>query len=405
MTSTLWLSFGCLILCATADSRSVTSEVPRDAAPAASASPATMPGDDASRVGAIVDPRVELMSIIARLAGYEEYRERRSESAYSRDVDAHFQPFADHPAIAAARELRRKRSVGYDAVISMAVHISDAVEVKEAVPFDRPGIPLDGRWRPKEARDFLDKARAFVREADFKSFFDAHQELYAAAAANLTRAVGDVDLQSWFDAYFGTRAPGEFRLVVGMLTGGGSYGCRFRRPDGSLEMYSVIGAWQFNRKGVPSWPPATAMTVVHECGHSYCNPLADRHMAKLREAGDKLLKSRTDQMTRQAYGTGETVIYETLVRTVCARYAYATKGEMAGRLAAQHEANRGFVWVGELSDLLAEYEANRERYPTLEAFMPRVVAFVNGYADRAEIQPSGKPGWLDRVFSTSRPAR
>ena len=41
---------------------------------------------------------------------------------------------------------------------------------------------------------------------------------------------------------------------------------------------------------------------------------------------------------------------------------------------------RSFSWTPQLSELLEEYEATRKRHKTLEAFMPRIVAFFDDYA-------------------------
>jgi hypothetical protein len=51
--------------------------------------------------------------------------------------------------------------------------------------------------------------------------------------------------------------------------------------------------------------------------------------------------------------------------------------------------------LDELFELLAEYEANRTRYPTLRSFMPRFVAWVDDVAPRA--------GAAHDAFITSRP--
>jgi hypothetical protein len=51
------------------------------------------------------------------------------------------------------------------------------------------------------------------------------------------------------------------------------------------------------------------------------------------------------------------------------------EGEEAARRAIQAEKRNGFLWMPEMSDLLAEYEAHRDQYPTLEDFSPRLVAF------------------------------
>src|SRR5262245_16521587 len=71
------------------------------------------------RVG--VDPRVELMSIIFRLAGNSEYNQGVLKS-YLDDIDAHFGPHKDHAAIKFATKLRQTRGVSFDAVMGMAIH-------------------------------------------------------------------------------------------------------------------------------------------------------------------------------------------------------------------------------------------------------------------------------------------
>ena len=58
-----------------------------------------------------VDPRVELMSIVYRLAGNPEYNMGNAASPYSRAVDEH------------AQLLRQRRVISFDAVMSMAVHL------------------------------------------------------------------------------------------------------------------------------------------------------------------------------------------------------------------------------------------------------------------------------------------
>src|SRR4051812_15481699 len=92
-----------------------------------------------------VDPRVELLSIIFCLAGNPEYGKGRVAS-YSKDVEAQFAPFREHKVIRLASELRRPRGVSYDACMSLAVHLSDADELKLCVPLEPWPEALDRRW-------------------------------------------------------------------------------------------------------------------------------------------------------------------------------------------------------------------------------------------------------------------
>ena len=88
-----------------------------------------------------VDPRVELMSTIFRLAGNSEYNQPSSKSPYADAVDAHFGAFRQHGAVAMARELRQTRGVSFDAVMSLAVHLTDADTLAELGPVNTNAMP------------------------------------------------------------------------------------------------------------------------------------------------------------------------------------------------------------------------------------------------------------------------
>lgn len=337
--------------------------------------PATQPAAQA-----VVDPRVELMSIIFRLAGNSEYNMPVSKSPYADEVEKQFGPFREHPVVQKARELHGSRGISYDAVMNMAVHLTDAVGLKERIPLHKPGTGLDSRWTVTEARDFLSKSRSFVKDAKFAEFIEQHREFYAAASARFGEALGTESLKGWFDAYFGRKSPVEFHVIVGLLNGGGCYGPSLKSAGGPTDMYAIIGAWKFDGKGLPIWESDIIDTVVHEYCHSYTNPLVEAHLNEMRKAADKIHRTCAAQMSRQAYGTAETLLYESMVRACTVRYLRVNVGRLAGWKAEKAEAGRGFVWVGDLAKLLEQYEKDRKTYPNLEAFMPKVVDFFNQYA-------------------------
>lgn len=344
-----------------------------------------------NRIATRVDPRVELMSIIFRLAGNPEYNQPNSKSAYSDEVDAHFGKFRDHAVVQTARNLRRTRGVSYDAVMSMAVHISDTVTLEERIPFDKKPQRLDQRWQADQARDFLEKARDFVRESKFNQFVADHRELYTAAAARLEKRISQRDYIGWFDAFFGARAAAKFVAIPGLLNGGGSYGVGIRFPDGAEEITPVLGMHQFDDDGVPIVDENISGLVVHEFCHTYTNPLIDKHADALKKAGVRLYSHYAAVMKKQAYGNWKTMLYESLDRACTVRYHIATDGPEAGRKSALYHEARRFKWTGELSKVLAEYEANRDRYPTLDDFMPKVIAFFDQYAQKYEQRVANAP--------------
>ena len=338
-----------------------------------------------------VDPRVELMSIIFRLAGNGEYRRGRVAS-YTADVDKHFGPFKGHAVVKLAARLRRKRGVSYDAPMSLAVHVTDALSLKEKIPF-RPHPPrLDRRWRLAEVREFLKEARLFVKASKFKQFIDAHQGLYDKAAERMRQTVAKHAHLDWFDRFFGKRPGARFHLALGMLNGPCCYGAGITVGK-TEQLYCILGVWRCDKEGVPRFPKSVVPTIVHEFNHAYCNPLVYSRADKLEKAGKKIYARVAKKMKRQAYGNWKTMMHESLVRASVVRYRLANEGKLAAarEILAQHA--RGFAWTGGLSNLLAEYEKNRHKYPTLDAFMPRIIKFFDDYAAK-----------LDKPAPATRPA-
>jgi len=328
-----------------------------------------------------VDPRVELVSILFRLAGNPEYGHGRVDS-YTRDVETHFSAFRNHKAVQVVQRLRQSRGVSYDAPMAMAVHLSDAETLQIKVPLDPWPASLDSRWTAEGVREFVEATRQFVREASFGEFHRKHRPLYEIAESRMRVLLEKEGHLEWFDKFFGQRPGASFTVALGMLNGGNCYGPHCRTPDGKDELYCVLGVWSTDGEGRPQFDAGVIPTVVHEFCHSYSNAVVDRHAAELQAAGEKMFPHVAEAMQSQAYGNWKTMFYESLVRACVIRYARQQKGDLAAGLAILDEKLRGFAWMGELSDLLGQYEAQRSQYPTLEAFSPRIVKFFNEYADK-----------------------
>ena len=345
-------------------------------------------GANENAISVAVDQRVELMSIIFRLAGNPEYNQGRLTS-YLNDIEAHFGPHREHAAIQTARKLRQSRGVSFDAVMSMAIHLTDAVELQERVPFDAPESKLDSRWKPREAREFLKHMREFVNDAKVQEFFDRHRELYEPTSRRMNHMLIEHADLVWFDSFFGARPVARFVLVPALVNGGQAYGPSIRLADGTEELYAIIGVWNFDETGLPQFDKRVLPTVIHEFCHSFVNHLVKHKQEEFRDAGKLLYATVADQMKRQAYGDWITMMQESVVRAAVVRYLIAHDGPAAVEQ-IEEEKRRGFVWMPQLVTLIDEFEADRTAFPTFEAFMPRIVKFFDESAPAmaAEIKKS-----------------
>jgi hypothetical protein len=336
----------------------------------------------------LVDPRIEVIGIVFRLAGYPEYLMGRVQP-YTSALDAHFARYTDHPVVARARALRKTRGISFNAPISLAVHLTNPPALAERVPLDPLPAGVDPRWTPVEARAFLVDLRSFVREARVMEFLAGHAALYQTAAERLQSLARGAHIVEWLEDMFGGRENREFVLVGGLLNGGGNYGAMVRGvmsggpPAGAAsvdEFFAIIGTEAIDERGLPSYPPRVAATVAHEFSHSFVNPLVDAHEADLEKAANGLFSLAETRMRSQGYGLPRVTMYESLVRACTVRYLSKHVGADAARREVALDRARGFAWVGPLADTLLEYERDRSRYPTLEAFVPRLVAFFEDYS-------------------------
>lgn len=358
------------------------------AAACAHARPST-PNAPGSRIQVVVDRRIELLSIIFRLAQAEEFS-TRSYEPYAAAVDSFFKPHRAHPAIQTVRRLRRERGISHDAVISLAIHATDLPGLRERTPLE--ASRLERRWSPQEARAFLDQARDFARVSNAARFFEQQAPVYEAAVRRM-RAIVESEVDgSWFGSFFGNTRP--FQLIVAVAPGNGTwaYGLSFAAPRGPSEFYTVINVTESDEEGLPVFSAAVVPTIVHEFSHSFVNPVVDRYFAAIRPAADTVLEAVAEPMKSLGYTNSQAMISESLVRAAVAHYKQDRHGAAAARRELLRQANHGFLWIDEL---FAELSRHRGQHRDFEASFPLLASYYQAL-------PSRMPAALRR-YDAQRP--
>lgn len=382
------LSVVCRIAAAVAApaASSVPAVVAVPAAPAAAepAVPAAAePAEPAAAVrceisGPAVDEHVELMSIVARLSGYDEYCGKQA-PGYLADIRRDLAPYASHPLIAFMKEEARSWGVSYDAVMSMAIRLR--LHEGRFALVDEQHSGLDKRWRKVDKERFLELLSDFYRESGFHAFYAAHRPVYDRAVEVFRDSVLAGFHPGWYAAFYGT-APGErFRIILGINNGHGNYGVSRRLRGRPKEVCAII-CYRADSLGMPAYSTKSHLSLlIHEFNHSFINPLLERHREAVRPVAEYLLDHSRYVMRSQAYGTWPTLVNESLVRAAVIRYMLDTgcpAEEVAAEMTAQLAC--GFRWIPELVEALGYYTAHRDEYPTLDAFYPELIRAFERYA-------------------------
>lgn len=332
-------------------------------------------------VAPVVDLRVELMSIVARLAEIPSHIDQRGNPAYVAAIEKHFGPYRNHPVVEYMRYLHKTRGMSYNAVPAMAPFLTPLPELKPRVSFKKQ--TPEERWHADESEVFVKHLQAFVRDADCLAFFVSQRDRYDNAVRGL-KPIYDRLEPEWFSAFFGISTLNSvFHPVIALGQGGDNYGGgTITLPDGTEEIYAFMGSAMYDSLGNPQANADWYLsTLVHEFNHSFVNPYLDRHVEEFRESGEVIFSHVADMMEEQAYGDWETTLNESLVRAGEIRYLKSHGGNPMFVLQKTNmDVNLGFMWLPELIQLLEEYEADRATYPDIDSFTPRLVEFYQEVA-------------------------
>lgn len=313
--------------------------------------PMAFAAEQASPIQVRFDKRVELISIIFYLAGNKEYAGCK-DPAYLKAVEEYFGNYRSHPAVKMARQLRERNHIWFGAPISFAVHLTPGYQLLPGVKDHASGGSLDFRWTLAEAQSFARQVQSFARASRAQKFFKRHEPIYQQMTRRLRLLTAQLDPE-WFASLTKTPVAREFTVSPSPMLGSGNYGPHVR-TKGGIHNYAVIGVWEFEKDGSPTFRDDYAWIVVHEFAHAYVNPWVDEGMAELRPAGERLIRAKESDFGKTGYGQGTEfnpdLLYETMVRALVVVY-FGDHGDPAGaRRQLQKDVHRGWTWLPAVVD-------------------------------------------------------
>lgn len=360
------------------------------------------PNDETFNIKAKIDRRVELFTIVARLAGFEEYS-TNSIKKYSDSIDKHFGKHKNHPAILFAKKLRKDHTLSYDAVMTMAVHLSQPPELEPRIPFKIAFTDggLDGRWGSIEkAEEFVKLLRQFHKDSDFESFFKSQRNFYSIVEQRFQKVVDKVDFD-WYQKFYGEMPDGNFYVYI-LLDSRGNYGPEVAFSKSKKDIYAMLTTTRADDEGLPVYGERHLATLIHEFSHPFVNPMFFANKDKFRVAGEKIYAKVRKRLRTVGYGNWESAVIESLVNAAVIRYMldHETDPEVIYNQTIL-QINRGFIWMDELVPLLGAYENNRNSYPTFNSLLPLTVGYFEDLSKRIEREAKKFEQLIPQVVSIS----
>jgi hypothetical protein len=339
-------------------------------------------GNRPTPFGVTNEPRFEFMSIMARLAGYEECS-GPSKAIYASEVDAHFSPFKQHAAVRTLERLRQERGFNFWFLLQFTVRLGDTVAFDARLPCAAPSWDPAAQWTLEELDAWRAELRAFAQLSDIGGFLSRHAELYREANRRLA-AVVDADLLGkWLDDFYGSANPTRYFLAPALLMGRDRMPAINEFPDGQSELFGFVGPdLGFDARGLPMYGPDTVLRIVEVFCRLRINADVSIHEAALR-AGSEATFAVTAPQSTQEPERWHRLMASAISLAILERFARAHGSSEAMR-ASRDWADPLVFWRRPLRELFEQYATSRDSYPTLGDFMPRVAALFVECAAQAK---------------------
>lgn len=337
------------------------------------ASASVLCAQDADTLHVSVDKRMELLSVVAKLADYPEYAGSTSdESGYVEAIDKHFAAAKNHPLVSYARELRQKQSIAYDAIPSLAVSLKQPPQISLLTTWENVS---DKRWNKESIERFTGLLQQFYVDARCGQFLADNKSRYESLEQLAREKLGDhVDIK-WVKHYYNSKGPDSFHLIVSPLCGiDHSYGTFATLADGTKAAYAVTGyqTSQDERKLV--------YQIITTLNFPYAYSLIQQHSEMLEEPAKKFMSVSKAMNQAALKDTWMSYLAKSFVSAVGIRYMLdhgASEDDCQTVLQAGVE--KGFIFLPRLVALLGDYEQHRDKYPAFGDFMPKIGEFFRKY--------------------------
>jgi hypothetical protein len=313
-----------------------------------------------------IDPRVELYHAVELIAGIPLVN--HIELDYKQKIETNFAPCKNHPVFSFMQRHSRsgKLFTTIDEPLWFLLHLTNEFEWRKDVTYDNSKNP------------YIDSLRIHLKDLSLRSsyakFFNTNADLYNISLSTLAYNLPDFDEKNQLLKYCGVKNGRDihFNVIINYL-GWGNFGPRIFKKQGA-EFYAII-APEKSAIRVPTFDVVNLYNLLwHEFAHSFANPAVEKIESQFVPL-EYLWAPVKESMKAQAYHSWMSVIKEHMTEAIACRLAAEKFGEQYADLNfVRLQKGKRWIYLNPLLHALKEYEANRNIYPTLDDFMPKVVA-------------------------------
>ena len=331
------------------------------------------------KISVIVDPNVEMMMILSRLAGAEpllsNYYSKINNNlaiSYLSKIDDTFNGYAFEEAVL----LFRNNRLNYGTAAEYGMYLNKNGTGYTMDINDKKFIISSYRLPAKKISyyadlSFLEKIQYFREKSNFDLFFNKNKLFYNESVRQLTSCLENRNFDEWIENFYGKKLSGNLCLYITYLSEGWSFGVSYANKKGRGIPYALIRAGESESNFL--------FLIAHEFSHTMAEGFIEKLYKKeaINTKFKELYNKNQTFYQRQGYTSGYHLFNETITQACANKYLETIFSKELMDAYNQNEIyGRKMIFVPQISEFLTIYEENRTKYKTLEDYIPELEKYI-----------------------------
>lgn len=333
-----------------------------------------------------VVPTFEVIGIICRLAQYNEFLDYyNGDNSYTQRIDSLYSKYKDHKAVKKAIALKNK-GISSGAMASLAYYIKPDFS-GTIIDFEPLPEGLNPRWqkiKTKEIYDFITLVHDFAKETNYSRIFLLVKPDLLSGVAYFNSDSTKYHISEFAKKFFNNSPNCNTTISVNMISPGYWYDGWTVDSNENTKLYGTIYPSCYFYDYLRTYFSAESLPVANLIWDDVKDNLLKVFMAYTKliiQDEKKFEKYQKDFIPFSPLVSEYISIFAILEYLKTPEYLDSIKDEdypltyEVAFASLEKELDGGFFY--DAIKLFEEYSANRDKYPSLTDFAPKLVEFIN----------------------------
>ena len=326
------------------------------------------------KIDVMVDPNVEMMMILGRLSGASPFNfvNNLLKSPYIDDVDSYFLPYKQELAVS----MTRKTNMSYNSIPEFGMYMNKnnsgfVMDVNNenfvVLPNNQPAKKI----YYYAGKDYINEIRNFREKSNFDTFFINNIQFYENQIYLIEQTLSKYEFSNWLEDFYGKKLKRNIKLHVTSLTGGGNFGLSIKDSKGRETLNSEIAEFRNEESFLH--------LISHEFSHPRTITVAEKLYMneEIRAIFGRHFAANHSTYIQNGYQNAFNIFIETINQACANKFWEKILSEKQKNI-LNNEINNvlKLTYVPQIAEFLDNYQNNRDKYKTLEDFIPELEEFI-----------------------------